>query len=64
MQYLSGDEVDRRLKWPPGRAERLARRRALPHAVLPDGSIRFDWSEIAPLIVPVPATLPAQGGRT
>jgi len=41
--------------WKPGRAERMARQRRLPHVLLPDGSVRFDWSEIEPLIVRVPA---------
>ncbi len=52
--FIFGDEVDRRMGWKPGRAERLARQRRLPHVILPDGSIRFDWSEIEPLIVRVP----------
>ena len=47
---LYSEDVDRRLNWPLGRAERLARRKRLPHIVLPDGSIRFNWSEIAPLL--------------
>jgi hypothetical protein len=44
------EEVDRRLNWPLGKAERLARNRKLPHYVLPDGSIRFRWSEIEALV--------------
>lgn len=47
---LYPEDVDRRLNWPLGRAERLSRRKRLPHVVLPDGSIRFDWSEIEPLL--------------
>ena len=54
-QFLISEEVDRRMGWKPGRAERLARQRRLPHVLLPDGSIRFDWTEIEPLIVRVPA---------
>lgn len=57
------DDVDRRLGWKPGRAERLARQRRLPHILLPDGSIRFDWSEIEPLIVRVPAVSPLNRGE-
>ncbi|MSQ94328.1 MAG: hypothetical protein EXR98_07200 [Gemmataceae bacterium] len=53
--FVFGDEVDRRMGWKPGKAERLARQRRLPHVLLPDGSIRFDWDEIEPLIVRVPA---------
>ncbi len=42
MQDLNyGEDIDRRLNWPLGRAERLARKQKLPHYVLPDGSIRF-----------------------
>lgn len=66
MQYIHGDEIDRRMLWPPGKAERLARRRALPHVILPDGSIRFEWDEIEPLIVPVRAAaaiVQKHGGR-
>ena len=53
--FLFAEDVDRHLGWRPGRAERLARQRRLPHVLLPDGSIRFDWEEIEPLIVHVPA---------
>ena len=52
--FLYGEEVDQRLNWPLGRAERLARRGKLPHLVLPDGSIRFEWSPIEALIRRVP----------
>lgn len=47
---IHSEEVDRRLNWPLGKAERLARRRKLPHYVLPDGAIRFRWEEIETLI--------------
>ncbi len=47
---LYAEDIDRRLNWPLGRAERFARRKRLPHVVLPDGSIRFDWSEVEPLL--------------
>ena len=39
--FLFPEDVDSRLNWKPGRTERLARQRRLPHYVLPDGSIRF-----------------------
>lgn len=63
--FLFAEEVDKRLGWKPGRAERLAHQRRLPHFILPDGSIRFDWNEIEPLIVRVPAVLAceAEGRR-
>lgn len=47
---LYPDDIDARLNWPPGRASRLARAGKLPHYVLPDGSVRFGWDEIAPLV--------------
>ena len=52
--FLDPQELDQRLGWKPGRAERLARQRRLPHVLLPDGSIRFEWDKIEPLIVRVP----------
>lgn len=51
---LYSEEIDKRLNWPLGRAERLARRRKLPHVRLPDGSIRFEWEKIEPLLERVP----------
>jgi hypothetical protein len=54
MCLLYGDDIDNRLNWPLGRANRLAKRGKLPHVVLPDGSIRFEWEAIEPLIVRVP----------
>ncbi len=50
-QFLTSAEIDRRVAWPIGRAERLARRGRLPHIVLPDGAVRFDWETIRRLIV-------------
>jgi hypothetical protein len=53
--FIYPEDVDQRLSWRPGTAERLARQRRLPYALLPDGAIRFDWDEIEPLIVRVRA---------
>lgn len=53
--FLYPEEIDKRLNWPLGRAERLARRRKLPHVRLPDGSIRFEWEAIEPLLERVPS---------
>lgn len=53
--FLYGTAIDKRLDWPLGRSERLARRGRLPHIVLPDGSIRFEWAEIERLLKRVPA---------
>ena len=54
MCLLYPEDVDQRLNWPLGRAERLAKQRRLPYVLLPDGSIRFDWNAIEPLLVRVP----------
>lgn len=53
MALLYPEDVDQRLNWPLGRAERLARQRRLPYVLLPDGSIRFRWDEIERLVLPV-----------
>jgi hypothetical protein len=53
--FIYPEDVDRKLNWPLGRAERLARRRRLPHVLLPDGAIRFIWDEVEALLVRVPA---------
>jgi hypothetical protein len=50
LSYLYGEEIDRRLNWPLGRAERMARRAKLPHIVLPDGAIRFDWQAVEKML--------------
>ena len=54
--FLYPEQIDERLSWPLGQALRLARRGRLPHVVLPDGSIRFEWLAIEPLIKRVPET--------
>jgi hypothetical protein len=61
--FIYPEDVDRRLGWRPGRAERLARQRRLPHVLLPDGSVRFTWEEIEPLIVRVPAVATTIGEK-
>jgi hypothetical protein len=53
--FLFPEDLDKRMGWRPGRAGQLARQRRLPYVLLPDGSIRFDWDEIEPLIVRIPA---------
>jgi hypothetical protein len=58
--FIYPEQLDKQLGWKPGRAERLARQRRLPHVLLPDGSIRFDWEVIEPLIVRVPAASPLE----
>jgi hypothetical protein len=59
--FIYSEDLDRRLGWKPGTAERLARQRRLPYVLLPDGSIRFDWNEIEPLIVRVRAAITTEG---
>jgi hypothetical protein len=53
--FLFPEDLDKRMGWRAGRAERLARQRRLPYVLLPDGEIRFDWSAIEPLIIRIPA---------
>jgi hypothetical protein len=48
------EQIDRDLSWPLGTAVRLARRRKLPHYLLPDGSIRLRREEVAVLVRHVP----------
>lgn len=45
---LYPEDIDRRLNWPLGRAARMAKQKRLPHVVLPDGSIRFEWQKVEP----------------
>ena len=52
-QILTPEEIDQRLNWPAGRAQRMARQRRLPFILLPDGEFRFEWSEIERLLVRV-----------
>lgn len=50
-------EVDRLLRYPRGRAARLARNGQLRHVVLPDGEIRFRREDIDRLLAGPPACL-------
>ena len=65
MELLYATDVDQRLNWPLGKAEKLARQRRLPYVLLPDGSIRFRWEEIEWLVLSVPsaASIDARQGR-
>ena len=49
-RLLTPDELDRLLRYVPGRSERLARRGKLPHVLLPDGDVRFDAEIVERLI--------------
>ena len=56
-ELLYPEDIDQRLNWSLGKAERLARQRRLPYVLLPDGSIRFQWEDIERLLLHVsPAT--------
>lgn len=52
---LYPEDVDLQLNWPLGTAKRLARRKRLPHVVLPDGSIRFEPADVEAMLVRIPA---------
>jgi hypothetical protein len=54
VELRNPEEIDRALNWALGTAARLARRRRLPHYVLPDGSLRFCWEEVEALVRHVP----------
>lgn len=49
---LIPSEVDRLLRYPRGRAVRLAKSGRLPAVFLPDGEIRFDPETIRTLMQP------------
>ena len=55
MELTHGNEIDKAFRWRLGTAEKLARRRKLPHILLPDGSIRFIWEEVRETLQRVPA---------
>lgn len=54
VTLLLGTDIDKRLNWRLGHAEKLARRKRLPYIALPDGSIRFKWEDIEAVIREVP----------
>jgi hypothetical protein len=56
-ELLKPKEVDILLRYPAGRATRLAKRGLLPYILLPDGSIRFRQGDIEALVA-----RPAQEG--
>ena len=47
-------EIDRLFRWEPGTARKLAGQGKLPHYRLPDGSIRFEQTEVTRLVERVP----------
>jgi hypothetical protein len=62
-EFLTGEDIDARLGWWPGTARLMARRDALPHYRLPDGSVRFRRAEVEGMIQRRPAVLPARAGE-
>jgi hypothetical protein len=54
-EFAYAEQIDSCLNWPLGTAARLARRRQIPHYLLPDGSVRFRLKEIEALVRHVPA---------
>jgi hypothetical protein len=50
IQLLTPQEVDRLLRYPPGRSARLARAGRLPSVYLPDGELRFRQRDLETLV--------------
>jgi len=48
--FLYPEDIDQRLNWPLGQAQRMARRGQLPHIILPDGALRFEWDAVESLV--------------
>ena len=57
---VAPERVDEFFAWPPGRAASLARRKKLPHYVLPDGSLRLRLAEVTAFVRFVPVAVPAK----
>ena len=62
IRLLMPIEVDRILRYPAGRYERLAKRGKLPCVRLPGGTIRFRELDVERLISPGPNRNVAMGG--
>jgi excisionase family DNA binding protein len=60
---LTPREVDQLVRWPRGRALRLARSGELPAVYLPGNVIRFRRQDIERLFTPRPANDDGKGGR-
>lgn len=55
QKLLTAFDVDRLLRWPSGRALRMARAGKLPYLESPDGQPRFNRRAVLGLLKPVPA---------
>ena len=51
-ELLKPREVDLLLRYPAGRAARLAKKGLLPHVCLPDGELRFRESDLMQILHP------------
>ena len=49
-ELVKPKELDRILRYPLGRSQRLARKGELPHIVLPAGQIRFTSGDIESIL--------------
>lgn len=56
IRLLTAREVERMLRYSPGRATRLAKAGKLPYLILPDGEVRFNKTEIERLLYPSDCT--------
>ena len=54
IELLTSREVDRLLRYPHGRASRLARAGLLPAVVLPDGELRFERQAVLDALAKLP----------
>jgi hypothetical protein len=61
-EILTPEELDRLLRYPRGRAIKLARANLLPAIFLPDGEVRFERQAIADALANMRRT-PVEGGR-
>lgn len=59
--FLTPEEVDGLLRYPRGRAARLARAGKLPVIILPDGELRFSRDSILNALARM--SRPAEGGQ-
>ena len=51
-ELLKPREVDLLLRYPAGRAARLAKKGLLPHVLLPDGELRFRERDLQRILSP------------
>jgi len=60
-EILTPEEVDRLLRYPRGRAVKLAKAGLLPAILLPDGEVRFDRQAIVEALKGM-SKRPGEGG--